>query len=91
MWQCIIHSINCLKNHVELDLFGDEKSWVTSSYGEAGAGLTGGISNKPGITKGDQKVLVSEVHRMRPCAYRHRHKVHVKPPGWNLWVNTEAK
>ena len=32
--------------------------------------------------KGAQTVLVSDIHRIRPYAYRHRHKLHVKYPGW---------
>ena len=41
--------------------------------------------------KGNQTVLVSDVHRIRYRAYRHRHRLHVKHPGFNLWVNIEVK
>ena len=47
--------------------------------------------NKPGLTKGGYTVLLSEVHRVRLCAYRHIHKLHVKPPGWNVWGKIEVK
>jgi hypothetical protein len=33
---------------------------------------------KPGVTKGGQIVIVSDVHRIRPRAYMHRHKLHPK-------------
>ena len=26
--------------------------------------------------------MVSDVNRMRPCVYLHRHKLHEKPTGW---------
>ena len=50
--RCLIQNANFLTKHSELDICGDEKSWETSSYGEAGDGLIGRIANKPGITKG---------------------------------------
>ena len=46
--------------------------------------------NKPGLTKSGQTVLVNDVHRGRLCAYRYRHKLHVKPPRYNVWGNIEA-
>ena len=56
-----------------------------------GGGITGQISNKPGIKKGGHTVLVSEVHLIRPHAYSHRQKFHAKPPGWNIQGTIEAK
>ena len=53
--------------------------------------LTGRISNKLGTKKGGQTVLVSDVHLIRPRAYWHIHKLHVKSPGWNVWVKIELK
>ena len=53
--------------------------------------MTGLIDNKPGITKGGQIVLVSDVRSIRMHAYRHRHKLHVKPHVWNVWGNIEVK
>ena len=50
---------------------------ATASYGEAGARLTGKISNNTSITKGVQTVLVSDVHHIRPRACSHREKYHV--------------
>ena len=87
IWKCHIHNINFLKKHAKLDIYGDDTSWVTASYGEYGDGITFPIYDKSGITNGGgQIVLVSDVHHTRPCAYRHRHKFHEKPPGCNLWV-----
>ena len=53
--------------------------------------LTGRISNNPGTKKGGQTVLVSDVHHIRLHAYRHIHKLHVDPPGWNIWGKIEVK
>ena len=38
-----------------------------------------------------QKVLVRTIHRIRLCGYKHRHKLYVKTPGWNIWGNIEVK
>lgn len=46
-----------------------------SGYAEPGLGLSGRVMGKPGITKGMQTVLLADVHRNRPRAYLHRHKV----------------
>ena len=36
----------------------------------------------PGVLKGGQIVMVSDVNHMRLRAYLHRHKLHEKPTGW---------
>ena len=48
-----------------------------SGYAEPGLGRSGRVANKPGITRGMQTVLLSDVHRNRPRAYLHRHKVNI--------------
>ena len=55
------------------------------------AGITNQISNKPGIIKCGQIVPVNGIHHIRMDAYRHRQKLLVKPPGWNVWNNIEVK
>ena len=60
------------------------------SYGDSGAGPTFPINNKSGITKVGQKILVSDVHRIRPCVYMNRHKFHVKPTECDKWGKTNA-
>ena len=64
---------------------------ATTIYGEVGAGITCRILNKTGLTKGYQTVLISDVHCVRLSEYRYRENLHVKPPGWNVRVNTKAK
>jgi hypothetical protein len=50
-----------------------------ASYGEKDTSLVERIMNKPGVTRGrGQIVLVCDVDRIRPRAYLHRHKCHVK-------------
>ena len=88
---CLIHNINFIKKQDELDIYGDETSWSMASYDEARYGITVWISNKPGTIKGLYTVLVSNVHRIRTRAYWHKHNFHVRPPGWNVWGNIEAK
>ena len=75
----------------ELDLCVDKKIWETASYGEVGTGITVQINNKHGIKKGDQIVLLSDVHSIRPHAYSHRQNLHVNPPQWNLWRKIEVE
>ena len=83
IWRCLIHNVNFLTKHDELDLYVDDTSLATAIYYGSGAGLTRQISNKTRITKGDHTVLVSDVYCIRTREYRHRHKLHVNPPGWN--------
>jgi hypothetical protein len=45
-------------------------------FGEAGSGLIGQIIKKPGVTKGGQIIMVSDVHHVRPRTYMHWHKLH---------------
>ena len=77
--------------HAKIDLCGDDTIWATEIYSEAGHGLICQIFNKPSITKGSTKVLVSDIRRIRSCAYMRIQKSHVKPPVWNLWRNIGVK
>ena len=83
-WHCLIHNVNFLTTRVTLDIYWDETSWATASYGDTGDGLTGRIFNKPGIMNIVQTVLDRDVHCISMRAYRNRQNFHVKPPGWNL-------
>jgi hypothetical protein len=47
--------------------------------------------NKLGVTKGGQIVMISNVHHIRPQAYMHHHKLHIKPPGWTQQGLFEVK
>ena len=71
IYKVIVHNINQLSKSAELDITGDETSWATASPGEAGAGVTGIIMGKPGVSKGGQTVIVSDSRRIRPRAYMH--------------------
>ena len=84
IWHCLIQKVNFITTRVKLDIYGDETSWATASYGETGDGLTGRIYNKPGIMNIVQTVLDRDVHCISMRAYRNRQNFHVKPPGWNL-------
>ena len=79
------------KIYTEFYLCGDDTSSETKSYSKTGDGLTDQVSKKSVIPKGGQTVLVSDVHPIRQRAYKHINKVHVKPPGWNLWDNNGVK
>ena len=79
IWDTIIHNVNAVALNAELDLCGDETTYATASFGEKGSGLTGRIKGKPGVAKGGQIILVSDVHRIRSRAYVHRHKIHKDP------------
>ena len=89
--QWIIRNLDFITNQDELDLCVYEIIWVTDIYSEAGSWLTGQVANNTGLTKVGHIVLVSDVHRVRLHAYRHRNKFHVKPYGWNVWGKIEVK
>ena len=89
----MVHNVNCISRYAESDQCGDEKTWGHGGYGEAGSGLVGRIMGKPGVSKGGQIVMISDVNWMRPRAYMHWNKVHENPTGWTeavplelLWV-----
>ena len=83
IYEVPIYNVNWFTKTAGLDLCGDESTWGFGGFGERGTGLVGLILGKPGVSKGGQVVLVSDVDRLRPRAYVHRHKVHEKPIGWN--------
>jgi hypothetical protein len=91
LYDTLIHNINQMTEFAESDQCGDETTWPHGGYGEAGSGLLGRIMGKPGVTKGGQIVVISDVHRMRPRAYIHRHKLHTKPTGWTASGPLEVK
>jgi hypothetical protein len=79
IYKCLIHNINKFTKLGNLDLCGDKTTCGHGGFGKAGWRLRARQMNKPGITFGMQTVLVSDVHRNRPRAYTHHHKVWVNP------------
>ena len=55
----------------DYDLCGDETIRVTDSCGESLSGVTDRVKNKPGVTKGDQTILLSNIYCIRPHSYIH--------------------
>ena len=74
-----------------IDLCDDETIYSIAFYGKAGTGVIGRVKNKPGVTKGGQTVLLSDVNSTTPCEYMHRHKMHRNPPCWTVMGNFEVK
>jgi hypothetical protein len=87
----VIKNVNYFTKYADQDLCGDETSWAHGGYGEADYGLVGRVMGKPGMTRGGQTVIISDVSCTRPRAYIHRHKKHTMPPGWTKQVHFEAK
>jgi hypothetical protein len=79
LYDVLISNLNAVTKYAESDQCGDETTWGHGGYGEAGSGLAGRIMGKPGITRGGQIVIISDVSRCRPRAYVHRHKLHERP------------
>ena len=71
--------MNCVSKVAETDQCSDETTYSHSGHGEKGSVLVGRVFGKPGVSKGGQIVMISDVNRMRPRAYMHRHKLHEKP------------
>jgi hypothetical protein len=86
-----IHNINWVTKNAGLDQCGAETTWGFGGYGKPGSGLVSRILGKPGITKGGQTVIISDLDRLRPQAYIHRHKKHEKPRGWTKQGPFEVK
>ena len=75
-YKVLVHNVNAITKSCGLDMCADETTWGHQGFGEAGSGVLGQILGKPGITKGGQTVICSDVDRIRPRAYVHRHKCH---------------
>ena len=91
IYRCLTFNINAVTETADLDLCGDETTCGHGGYGEADSGILARRMNKPGVTFGMQTVLVSDVHRNRPRAYTHRHKVWEKEVGWTKEGPREVK
>ena len=91
IYKCLIRNINELTMLADLDLRGDKMTCGHGGFEEAGSGTLARRQNKPGNTFKMQTVLVSDVHRNRPRAYTHRHKVWAKPEGWTKEGPFEVK
>ena len=68
LFDVITHNVNAITLCADLDGCGDETTFPYQGYGEAGSGLVQRIKKKPGVTKGAQLVMVTDVHRIRPSA-----------------------
>ena len=49
------------------------------------------MQGKPGVSKGGQTILVSDVDRIQPRAYMHRHKLHKKEDGFTMMSHMEVR
>jgi hypothetical protein len=87
----VIKNVNYFTNYADQDLCGGETSWSHGGYGEADYGLVGSVMGKPGTTRGEKTVIISDVSCTRPRAYTHRHKKNTMPPGWKRQGPFEAK
>jgi hypothetical protein len=59
---------------------GNKTSWVIKAFSEAGSGVVRQILGKPGIRKGGQTVIISNIDRIQPRFYIiHQHKMHKYP------------
>ena len=76
IYKVLIANVNALTEKGEMDLCGDETSWGHQGYGKVGSGVVARVVGKPGVSKGGQTVIVSDINRCRPRAYMHRHKLH---------------
>eukprot|EP00957_Ditylum_brightwellii_P076689 5829329-Ditylum_brightwellii.AAC.1 len=77
--------------YADLDLCRDKTTFGHNGYGEQGSGFFGRVSDKPGVSKGRQIILLSDVSRVRPRAYLHCHKLHKLSPGWTVMGQYEVR
>jgi hypothetical protein len=80
LFRTIIYNLNAVTKSADLDQCGDETTFAHNGYGEPNSGLLSRVMGKPGVTRGGQIVLLSDVGRNRPRAYLHRHKIHPAYP-----------
>jgi len=76
IFRTLLHNDNALTLYACPDQCGNKTTFCHQGHGEHGAGLAKYIKNKPGITKGMQMAMISDVDWIRPRACLHRHKKH---------------
>ncbi len=87
IYRTMCHNINHVTLRAELDMATDESTWGFMGFmGNA----DGRLMNKP-VGKGGQTTMVFYVTRRYPRAYVHRHKMHVRPNGFNAEGKFEVK
>jgi hypothetical protein len=78
LYDTAIQNLNSITAKADDDQCIDETTFPFNGFGEPGAALVGKIMNKPGVTKGAQLVLCTDVNRIWPRAFIHRHNKHPK-------------
>jgi len=89
IYDVLVTNVNAITGKAALDLAGDETTYAHEGYGEPLTSLVSRIMGKPGVTRGGQIVLVSDIDWIRPRAYLHRHKCHDNE--WSLQGPSEVK
>ncbi len=86
IFKCLVHNMNYLTLHADLDRTIDETTWAFGGYcGDAGSCL-----RDKKVSKGGQMTMVYDIHCRYPCAYIHRHKLHKCPEGFNAQGPSEV-
>jgi hypothetical protein len=57
-------------------------SWTHWGYGKAECGLVGCVMGKPGMTSGEQSVIISDFRWKHPWEYIDHYKKHTMHTGW---------
>jgi hypothetical protein len=78
IYETLIRNLNSISFKADDDQCIDETTFPFNGFGEPGAGLIKLVLNKPGVTKGAQLVITTDVGRLRPRAFVHRHNKHEK-------------
>jgi hypothetical protein len=78
LFETLVKNINAITKKADDDQCIDETTFPFNGFGEPGAGLINKIMNKLGVTKGAQLVMSTDVGRIRPRAFVHRHNKHEK-------------
>jgi hypothetical protein len=80
IFSTIISNINAITKYACQDLCGNETTYAHEGYGNKDTSLVSHIMNKPALrySRRCQVFLVCDVDCIRPRAYLHRHKCHMK-------------
>ena len=62
IYKAIVHNVNAITKWSNLEQSGDKTTWGHGVFVEKGSGLTVCITVKPGIIKGGQIVITSDVN-----------------------------
>ena len=76
IYHCIVHNTTAITERAALDLCADESTYPYMGFGPGDGSQLVARQRRKKCSKGGQIILATDVDRVRPRAYLHRHRLH---------------